>query len=186
MSAVETLHAAHAAGITLTLDGDGILLEAGAEPPQAVLEALARHKLAILALLKPGTDGWCASDWAAYFDGRLRAASRDGCSRARAAALAFECCVVEWLNRHPVPSSAGRCAWCGEAESSNAMVLPFGCEPGGHTWLHSQCWPEWHRRRRAEAVTALQAIGLTTACSQGTPKADSETKHDVATNEVPF
>jgi hypothetical protein len=167
MSAVETLHAAHAAGITLTIDGDGILLEAGAEPPQAVLEALARHKPAILALLKPGAHGWCASDWAAHFDARQQAASRNGCSRARAAALAFESCVVEWLNRHPVASSAGRCAWCGEAESSNAMVLPFGCEPGGHTWLHSQCWRDWHLRRRAEAFAALQAVGLTIASSGG-------------------
>jgi hypothetical protein len=175
VSAVKTLHAAHAAGIRVMLDGDGILLEADAEPPQALLEALSRHKLAILGLLNPGSDGWCAADWSNYFDARQRAASRNGRSRTQAAALAFECCVVEWLNRHPVPSSARRCAWCGEAESSSAMVLPFGCEPGGHAWLHSQCWPEWHRRRRAEAVTALQAIGLTTASWQEDPNT-SKTK----------
>ena len=48
MRAADALRAAHTAGITVTLDGDGILLEADAEPPQALLEALARHKLAIL------------------------------------------------------------------------------------------------------------------------------------------
>jgi hypothetical protein len=78
MSAFDALRAAHAAGITLTLDGDSILLEAGAEPPQMLLEALASHKLAILTLLKPGADGWCASDWAAYFECRRLAASRRG------------------------------------------------------------------------------------------------------------
>jgi len=161
MSAVETLRAAHAAGITVTLDGDGILLEADAEPPQTLLEALARQKLAILDLLKPGRDGRCAADWGAYFDARKRlAASQNGRSRAQAAALAFECCVVEWLNRLSAPSLPGRCAWCGEGESSSTVILPFGIEPGTHAWLHSDCWHDWHSGRRANAVAALNSLGI--------------------------
>ena len=161
MRAADALRAAHAAGITVMLDGDGILLEADTEPPPAVLDALARNKLAILDLLKPGPDGWCATDWGAYFDARMRlAASRYGCSRAQAAALAVECCVVEWLNRHPAPSTPGRCAWCGEAESSGTVVLPFGTEPGTHTWLHSECWHDWHRARRTNATVLLNSMGI--------------------------
>jgi hypothetical protein len=70
MSAAEALRAAHAAGVTVMFDGEGLLLEANAEPPQAVLDVLARHKLGILALLRPGQDGWTAEDWQARFDER--------------------------------------------------------------------------------------------------------------------
>ena len=161
MSAADALRAAHAAGITVTLEGDDILLEAETEPPRALLETLERNKLAIVDLLKPGPDGWCAADWGAYFDARLRlAASRNGCSPAQTAALAFECCVVEWLNRHPAPSTPGRCGWCGEAESSSTIILPFGTEPGTHTWLHSECWHDWHDARRAKAILALHSLGV--------------------------
>jgi hypothetical protein len=62
----------------------------------------------------------------------------------------FEARVVEWLNRHPAPSPPGRCAWCGVAESSSAVVRPFGTEL--HTWLHYECWAAWHQARRAEAM----------------------------------
>jgi len=69
----------------------------------------------------------------------------------------FESRVVEWLNQHPSPSAPGRCAWCAETESSSTIVLPFGTEPGTHTWLHSECWSAWHKARRADAVAALSA-----------------------------
>jgi hypothetical protein len=74
---------------------------------------------------------------------------------------ARQCCslehsVVRWLDRHPAPSPPGRCAWCGKRESLDARIVPFGAEPGPHTWLHSHCWPDWHRRRRSEAMTALE------------------------------
>jgi hypothetical protein len=64
-------------------------------------------------------------------------------------------CVVEWLNQHPAPSASGQCAWCGRLESRSAVVLPFGTEPGTHTWLHAHCWPAWHQSRREEAAIAL-------------------------------
>jgi hypothetical protein len=44
MSAVQALGAARAFGIRLELDGDDLLLEASAPPPDAVLEALSQHK----------------------------------------------------------------------------------------------------------------------------------------------
>jgi hypothetical protein len=161
MSAADALRAAYDAGITVTLDGDSMLLEAETEPPRALIEALARNKLAIIDLLKPGPDGWCAADWGAYLDARMRlATSRNGWSRAQTAALAFECCVVEWLNRHPAPSAPGRCVWCGKAESSSTIILPFGTEPGTHTWLHSECWHDWHNARRAKAILALHSLGI--------------------------
>ena len=72
----------------------------------------------------------------------------------------FEANIVDWLDQHPAPSPPGRCARCGRPGSLNAVVLPFGTEPGTHTWLHAECWPGWHRARRAEAIAALQAMSI--------------------------
>ena len=54
MSAVETLEAAQAAGVRLSLDGADLVVEANREPPTELLNALRRDKLAILALLRTG------------------------------------------------------------------------------------------------------------------------------------
>ena len=161
MSAAEALRAARAAGITVVLDGEALLLEAEAEPPWALLDALLRHKQAILDLLRPEQCGWTTDQWRAYFhERRMIAVSSGGLSRVAAKNLALKCCVVEWLNQHPVLSEPGYCAWCGETETAGAVVLPFGTEPGLHTWLHAECWTGWYRARRNEALAALGAMGI--------------------------
>jgi hypothetical protein len=162
MSAAEALRAAHAAGVTVMFDGEGLLLEANAEPPQAVLDVVARHKLSILALLRSSQDGWTAEDWQARFDERAGFLEHDdGLSRADAEVRAFESRIVEWLNQHPAPSQSGRCARCGRPESPGAVVVPFGTEPGTHAWLHAAgCWAAWYQRRRAEADMALRRMGI--------------------------
>jgi hypothetical protein len=66
---------------------------------------------------------------------------------------------VEWLNRSPAPSPKGRCAWCGEHESTSALVLPLGTEPRTHAWLHGECWLPRQKARRVEAVKALTRVG---------------------------
>jgi len=97
MSAVEALSAARAAGVTVALNGENLVLEANAEPPQAVLDVLAHHKRAIVALLRSGQYGWTAEDWRARWD-ELRVKAEIG---------AFNSCIAEWLNRNPSPSPAG-------------------------------------------------------------------------------
>jgi hypothetical protein len=159
VSVVETLHAARAAGVTVILDGETLLLEAAAEPPGAVLKALAQHKAEIVALLRPGQGGWSIEDWRVFFDERAAIAEFDGgLPREEAEARAFERCIVEWLNRNPCPSEPGRCAHCGGQEVSGAAVVPFGTEPGRHTWLHAECWSAWCHERTTEATKALQAL----------------------------
>jgi hypothetical protein len=74
-----------------------------------------------------------------------------------------ESLIIQWLDEHPASSPAGLCAWCGRPESMGAMVVPFGTEPGTHTWLHPECWSPWHRARTVEASTAL---GLTRVARQ--------------------
>jgi hypothetical protein len=164
MSAAEALHAAYAAGITVTVDAESLILEASAEPSQAVLSALLRHKPAILDLLRPRQGGWTAEDWQAFFnERRADIAKFDGrLSPEEVDARAFEWCVVKWLDQHPAPSPPECCAWCGRPESPSAVVLPFGTEPGTHAWLHADCWPAWHEARRADAIVALAAMDIVT------------------------
>jgi hypothetical protein len=159
MSAVEALKAARAAGIELALDGDVLALSAASAPPAAVLDTLSRHKAEIVAL-RPGRDGWSTEDWQAYFDERAGIAEFDGgLPRAEAEARAFECCVVEWLNRNPERSPAGHCFGCGDREYSHDPLLPNGVEPAGHVRLHSRCWPAWYAAPKVKAVSALAAMG---------------------------
>jgi hypothetical protein len=161
MSVREALVAARAAGVELTLDGDGLLLEASSRPPAAVLDGLSRHKKEIVASLRPRTDGWSAKDWHVFFQERAGIAEFDGgLPRAEAEAQAFACCVVEWLNRNPVRSPPGRCLGCGDREHADDPLLPYGVEPTGHVWLHSRCWPAWRNAREADAIAALARIGI--------------------------
>ena len=126
-----------------------------------MLDALSRHKAEVVALLRPAEDGWSAEDWQVFFDERAGIVEFDGgLPRAEAEAQAFACCVVEWLNRNPERSPAGRCLGCGDREHAHDPLLPYGVEPTGHAWLHSRCWPAWYEARKAKAVSALTAMGI--------------------------
>ena len=63
VSAPEALWAARAAGVAVRIEGNDLALEADSQPPAEILERLARHKPGIVALLRPGRDGWSAEDW---------------------------------------------------------------------------------------------------------------------------
>ena len=160
MSAAEALRAARAAGVTVMPDGESLVLEAKDEPSKAVLDALSRHKLAILALLRSGQDVWTAEDWRARFEERTAFLEHDGgLSRVDAEVHAFEHCIIEWLNANPSASPAGCCTWCGKAETLSATVLPFGVGEH-HAWLHAECWPAWHQSSQADAALALRRMGI--------------------------
>jgi hypothetical protein len=161
MSAAAVLRAARAAGVELAIDGNDLLLDAATMPPASVVDALRRHKAEVVAMLRPGRDGWSAEDWQAFFEERVAITEFDGgLSRTEAEAQALACCIVEWLNRNPTPSATGRCAWCGQAASRDAVVLPYGTEPGTHIWLHAECWPAWQEVRRSQATKALMRMGV--------------------------
>ena len=161
MSAVQALGAARAFGIQLELEGDDLLLEALEPPPETILAALSRHKPEVVRLLHSAKDGCSPEYWHVLFHQRAAFAEfAGGLPRADAEAQAFECCVVEWLNRNPTPSGVGRCLWCGQPETHGAIVVPFGTEPGTHVWLHTECWPAWHELRRFHAQQALMRMGI--------------------------
>ena len=162
MSAAEALKAARGAGVGLRLDGGNLVLEGSVPPSAEILDRLALHKPGIVALLRAGEDGWPVDDWRALYDERAGIAEFDGgLPRPEAEARAFACCIAEWLNRNPVRSPPGHCLGCGGPEQPHDRLLPFGTEATGHAWLHRRCWSAWHTDRKADAVKALTAVGIT-------------------------
>ena len=161
MSAIEAIRLARENGVHIGVSGADLILDADREPTPRVLEAIRRHKAGIVALLTAAEDDWTAEDWRVFHDERAGIAEFDGGqTRAEAEALAFECCIVEWLNRHPQHSDPGHCARCGKPDPDEHAVVPFGTESRGHTWLHPECWNDWSQDQRQKAQEALASMGL--------------------------
>ena len=161
MNAAKAIRLAEASGIRIGVEGTHLILDADLEPPVDVVNAIRCHKAEIIELLGVSGDEWTAADWQAFFEEHSGIAEFDGGqTRADAEANAFECCVVEWLNRHLEVSDPSRCARCGRPDPDGHAVVPFGTESKGHTWLHPKCWNEWSRVRRERAQQALAAMGL--------------------------
>lgn len=161
MSATEAVRLAQENGIRLRVSGNDLILEADREPAATVLDALKCHKTEVVTIVASGRYTWGAEDWQAFFDERAGIAEFDGGqSRADAEAIAFECCIIEWLNRHPDRSDPDRCAWCGQPDHNEHAIVPFCTGNLGCTWLHPECWHDWHAMRKADAVAALLAMGI--------------------------
>jgi hypothetical protein len=126
-----------------------------------MLDVLLRHKAEIVALLRPGQDGWSAADWQVFFDERAGIAEFDGgLSPFQAETNAFACCVAEWLNRNPVASSPGRYSGCAGGGHAHDPLATFSIGGAAHARLHSRCRAAWYAERKAEAVAALAAKGI--------------------------
>ena len=160
VKALQIIDAARAVGVTLSIDGDSLLLRSGSPPPQEVLDALTRHKGEVINFLRPDRSGWSAQEWQAFFKDWAAAAFDGGLPRQEAEARAFGACVVEWLNRNPVRSTPERCCGCDGGEREDNVLLPFGIERTGHAWMHSRCWRPWHEHRQTQAIAILQALGI--------------------------
>jgi hypothetical protein len=70
VNALLIIDAARAAGVTVSIDGDNLLLRSGSPPPQAVIDALSRHKREVIDFLRSDRSGRTAQDWRAFFDER--------------------------------------------------------------------------------------------------------------------
>jgi hypothetical protein len=159
MNAAETIVAARMHGVRLTLRGNSIRVRSRARPPEHIRTAVKANKLEIVSLLQNVDHDWTTKDWQAFFDERAGITEFDGgLSRGEAEARAFECCVTEWLNRNRVASSADICAGCGGAEDE--VLIPFGTDKSGYSWLHLKCSSDWHANRRTTAVSALAAMEI--------------------------
>ena len=136
-------------GATVWPSGERLILRAGrAAIPAALVRRVRESKCDLLAILATAHDNPSPAEE----QGRVAVAAPE-----ISGDRSLEAGVIEWLNQHPCPSPAGRCAWCGALETAGAVVVPFGTEPGTHTWLHAECWPAWQQARRAQA----QALSAT-------------------------
>jgi hypothetical protein len=161
VSAAEALKAARAAGIRFAIDGEELVLDAPVQPAAAILDLVSRHTDGIMALLRPGGDGWSAEDWQTFFNERAGIAESDGHPpRPEAEARALAASIAKWLDRNFVRSPPGRCLACGCSERALDPTVPFGTESIGHAWLHPRCWPAWHAGRRAAAAASLAGMGI--------------------------
>ena len=161
MKVLQIIDAARAAGVTLSIDGDSLLLRSGRPPPQEVVEALSQHKGEVINFLQSDRSCWLPENWHAFFEDRAAIAEFNGGStRQEAEARAFGACVVEWLNRNPVRSAPDRCCWCDGGEREDNVLLPFGTERASHAWMHSRCWRPWYEHRQTQAIAFLRALGI--------------------------
>ena len=152
-TAHELLHEVEAAGGRITLAGDKLRLTAPESFAAPLIEKLRSHKPEIMRLL--AGDDWTAGDWQVHYDERAAILEHDGeMSRKAAEARAWECCIVDYLNRHPATSEPGRCAWCGKSENADRAIVPFGVGKA-HAWLHHHCWTLWQKSRHEQAERAL-------------------------------
>jgi hypothetical protein len=149
-------------GVSLKKNGNQIVLEGpGSVLTDALVDKLWELKSDLLRTL----GDWDSEDWQAFYDERASIAEFEGMARrSEAEHRAYECCIVEWLNRHPVATSPGQCAQCGQAGQPDHVVVPFGTE--NRTWIHLECWPAWHESRRSQAIAALMAMGIAQAPRQ--------------------
>jgi hypothetical protein len=162
MSAPEVLGQARAAGIRLTVAGNDLALQAVGPPSVDLFELLVRHKQGILGLLRPGADGWTGENWWTFFKRASESArSKGGLSSEQAEEQAFSWCVVQWMERNPNRSPSDRCAHCGQ---SYGFLEPYltgdAMRNPGYTWLHQKCSSAWHYAWRAQAESALAAMGM--------------------------
>jgi hypothetical protein len=166
MNALQALMAARTSGVEVTVDGDGLALGASAQPPQDILNALARNKAEIIALLKPDSLGWTVDDWRAHYDERAGIIEFDGgLTRSEAEAQAFACCIAEWLNRNPPQpaSSTYGCVHC-DTPVSCQNGIPLAIPEFAHgAWVHNNCIEAFHANRHAYAVDALRRCGVSAA-----------------------
>jgi len=108
------------------------------------------------------------ADWQELFNERAGVLEYDGeMTRQDAEDGAFDCCVTEWMNRHPVTPSPDACLACNAGETSTTPLLPYGAESNGHAWLHAKCWPDWYKGRKAKAASSLTAMGIKAPNSLG-------------------
>jgi hypothetical protein len=61
---------------------------------------------------------------------------------------------VNWLNKTREPTTPGICPHCGEGETPDSVLLPFGADDV-HYWIHQKCWPEWFQARRERAAKSV-------------------------------
>jgi hypothetical protein len=78
--------------------------------------------------------------------------------RVEAERVAFANTVTQYLDANWLNTDPTSCAHCGSSERPNDLRPMGGGIP--HSWVHSDCWSDWTKSRRADAVRALAEMGV--------------------------
>ncbi len=143
---------------------DGRLKLSGQRPPNDLLSETRNAGPNLVRFLRQRrciSSKWDADGWRTFFDERAGIAEFDHhLSRAEAEALAYESCIVVWLNRNPPSENGPECCIQCNKPMEETEALPFLTGDGGHIWMHDHCHAAWMRRRQAEAAGALRRMGV--------------------------
>jgi hypothetical protein len=155
LNALIALSNARAAGVEVVLDGDNLLLQAAAEPPTHLIDALIQHKPEILRLLRQRPNEWVREDWQAYFDERAGIVEFDGCfKRCDAELSAYEDCIDHWLIMNPPAIDLDICLQC-HLPLRDLPVIQVTGRSGRYGSVHEECAARWKASRRIEARRQL-------------------------------
>ena len=151
-SVAALIQAVHEAGGQLHPMGrDRLKVRAPHPLDEGLISELREHKAAVLAFLEDHQHN------AAEPERRLPGADANR--------EAFECAVVQWMNRNP-PADADEdhCAACrGPLGRIGEDAVPVLAGEGRHVWVHHGCHGHLIAQRRDAAVTALAAMGVADA-----------------------
>src|SRR5271165_648601 len=99
MTAVEGLAQAEAAGVVVSLYGDGLKIGSRGEPPAAVIEALKAAKPQLIILLTPDASDANGIVYWRVFNERFADRTAHGVEPELARLEAFDRALSEWLKR---------------------------------------------------------------------------------------
>lgn len=157
MNAYETLRAAQAAQINVSLEHDQLSLKGRGQLPKGLLELIKANKFGIMAILRPDDVVWSRADWTAYF--RERAAKTEGeHTRTDAEFIALMDTIDRWLAVHlPQVSNPPLCSHCGKNVAASEKCFVKGAS-GQTGVLHAECASIWRTLRLIKAHTAVSGL----------------------------
>lgn len=147
-----------AAGVTISREGDTIVLDGPEEAlPDTMVAIIRELKPQIMACLGNTVAYWTQDAWTKFFAERVNFAGENSGYDSRSSELcAFEDCVDQWLLLNPPPSVAAlECIQCGKALlSAEPDVIPVISGSASNS-LHQACAAKWLGSRRREARKSL-------------------------------
>ena len=159
MTGAEAIALARRRGVTLRVFLGNLRVYSEGEPDESLVRLLRDNKQAVMdAILGAETE---SDRWRRVLAEKVETITQlRGLSRHDAEREAFQHVLIEFLNATHPDTDPTRCGHCGDPETPDATLLPFGVGER-HAWLHQRCWVPWRERRWTEAIAALVAMGIT-------------------------
>ena len=179
METLSLLKRAHAAGLTLTPEGEKLVVR-GPKRAEPVVRLLAAHKAAVVAALtaagEPGVQSTTAhiaiefapdladmapAYWRDLYEERCAIRQFEaGYPKAIAERLAWGETIEAWCDRHPPLSETRVCAGCGKPLGHDVLDLPDRVRVHFEFEREFGCLIASGFARKRRAVAALAALGL--------------------------